>query len=90
MAQKVAQQLALILEQHEIEIVTAWIAKIRQIPDSRYPELPPQELHALTTRGLAAIVRDERETILVYSTSVNGLNAWGNAISLRSRWTILP
>jgi len=53
---EVSSELAVLLKQHQAEIDTAWAEMVRGLPGSSYDSLPPEEVHALTGRGIEAMV----------------------------------
>ncbi|MDH4208820.1 MAG: GAF domain-containing sensor histidine kinase [Anaerolineae bacterium] len=48
-------ELVVLLKQHQEEIATAWTELIRNLPDSGYADLSPQDVRSLTLWGLRAM-----------------------------------
>jgi nitrate/nitrite-specific signal transduction histidine kinase len=48
-------KLAALLSQHQTEIARAWAEMVKAVPGAVYGSLPPEEVHSLTARGVAAI-----------------------------------
>lgn len=53
---EVRSELAALLGEHQEEIATAWAEMIQGLPGSSYRDLPAEEVHSLTVRGLTAMV----------------------------------
>jgi signal transduction histidine kinase len=49
-------ELAVLLKNHESEIVTAWAKKVHSLPDTHYQQYPLEEVTQWTAQGLMAII----------------------------------
>jgi signal transduction histidine kinase len=54
--QRVVLELAALLDHHRDELVDAWIALKRQLPNPRYQGQPPEQLRTTTLRQLSAVI----------------------------------
>ncbi len=77
--QQACSELAVLLEQHQEEIATAWADKIRGLPGPSCAGLSPEEVCSLTERGVAAIAESlETGSVDVLDEYLAGLCAVGS------------